>query len=145
MKLRNIFLIAVILPLLSGCGTPKEDPNLDTDEEVIKVIKDNMNAYRNEDIKGILATMDKESPSYIDIPPALEPAFQNYDLEYRMEYIKVISKSETMAKVLFVQATRKINGPPFRNNRITGYHLLKKKTGEWKIARTDISAVKYLK
>jgi uncharacterized membrane protein len=46
--------------------------------------------------------------------------------------------------VKYVQITKKVSGPAFRDNKVTGIHILKKSDGKWKIYNTEIKDVKYL-
>jgi hypothetical protein len=48
------------------------------------------------------------------------------------------------AKVRFSQVTRKISGPEFRDNRVSGVHVLRKLNGEWKLFDTERIKVDYL-
>ena len=48
------------------------------------------------------------------------------------------------ATIFFVLTTKKINGPTFRDNRVTGTMYLRKVDGAWKIYDQKISNVEYL-
>jgi hypothetical protein len=55
-----------------------------------------------------------------------------------------VEQSDTQATVAFVLTTRKINGPAFRNNRVTGTMYLRKVGSAWKIYDQKVSNVEYL-
>lgn len=59
-----------------------------------------------------------------------------YDLNYKIEKLKVLEKNDNEAKVEFVKITTKLKGPDFNNNKITGVHTLKMDGGSWKIFST---------
>lgn len=106
-------------------------------EEIIAVIKENLEATKLEDKERVMATIHKDSPQYGSTVQGLEFVFANYDLEFNLEKAEVIEVSESDAKVYYVQTTRAIAGPGFTNKKDEGIHHLKKYKGEWKIFETE--------
>ncbi|HEX9252481.1 MAG TPA: hypothetical protein VF870_09575, partial [Ignavibacteriaceae bacterium] len=67
-----------------------------------------------------------------------------YDLNYKIENIKVLEQNDNEAKVEFTQVTTKIKGPDFKNNKTTGIHTLRKDGDSWKIYSTEMTNVEFL-
>jgi hypothetical protein len=121
-------------------GCPQKGHN----EAIIGVVKSNLMAMEKEDIESVKRTIDTSSPAYAMTIDMTEEIFQQYDLKYTLESVKMIEAEETTARVWFIQVTEKISGPAFRNNRLTGIHTLKKIDGSWVITHTEIEEIDYL-
>ena len=65
-------------------------------------------------------------------------------LRAALEKAEPVVLTEGEAKVKFVHLTEKLSGPAFRNNRITGTHILRKDGGVWKVFSTIQDSVDYL-
>lgn len=138
MKYLYLFLITILL--FNGCGTDKTE-----EEQAIKdVIYKNIEAGNNEDVAAYLSTMDKDNKNYDRAEDMMNKIFSTYDLHYQVKDLKVIELKDDVAKVQFVQITKKIKGPTFRDSRIEGIKTLHKTNGEWKIYDTQINKVDYL-
>lgn len=108
------------------------------------VVEANAKYMNEEKFDEAMNTIDKDSPAYSATESMLQQLFNRYDLNYKIESMKVISETDTDAKIEFVQVTTKINGPEFKNNRATGIHTLKKVGDSWKIYSTEMKDVKFL-
>ena len=108
------------------------------------VVEANAKYMNEEEFDEAMNTIDKDSPAYSATESMLQQLFNRYDLNYKIESMKVISETDTDAKIEFVQVTTKINGPEFKNNRATGIHTLKKEGDSWKIYSTEMKDVKFL-
>lgn len=138
MKYIYLFLIAILL--YNGCGNDKSQ-----DEQAIKdVIHKYIEAGNNEDVAEYMSTMDKDNRIYDRLEDMMNKIFSTYDLHYQVKDIKITELKEDEAKVQFVQITKKIKGPTFRDSRMEGVHTLHKTNGEWKIYDTQITKVDYL-
>lgn len=138
MKYIYLFLTAVLF--LYGCSSDKSK-----DEQAIKdVIYKNIEAGNNEDVDAYISTMDKDYRNYDRLEEMMNTIFRTYDLKYQVRDIKVIELKDNEAKVQFVQITKKVEGPTFRDNRIEGIHTLHKTDGQWKIYDTQITKMDYL-
>jgi hypothetical protein len=141
LKMKRVFILVLITIIagifISGCG-PK------TDGEITSVIYKNLNAMENKDIQSYMATIHEQSPIYAQTEQALPIYFNTFDLKCELKDVKVIEKSDQEAKVKFVQITKKVSGPAFRNNKLTGIHILKKSEGKWKIYNTETKNIEYL-
>ena len=138
MKFGFFFLITVIL--FAGCGSDRN-----AEEQAVKdVILKNTQAGNDEDVAAYISTMDKDNKNYAHLEDMMNTIFSTYDLNYQVKDLKVTELKDDEAKVEFVQITKKVKGPTFRDNRIEGVHTLHKSNGEWKIYDTEIKKIDYL-
>jgi hypothetical protein len=138
--MKYIYLLLIAILFYNGCGNDKS-----RDEQAIKdVIYKNIEAGNNEDVAEYISTMDKENRNYGRLEDMMNKIFSTYDLHYQVKDLKITELKEDEAKVQFVQITKKIKGPTFRDNRIEGVHTLHKTNGEWKIYDTQITKMDYL-
>lgn len=138
--MKYIYLLLIAVLFYNGCGNDKSQ-----DEQAIKdVIYKSIEAGNNEDVAEYISTMDKDSRNYDRLEDMMNKIFSTYDLHYQVKDLKITELKEDEAKVQFVQITKKIKGPTFRDNRIEGVHTLHKTNGEWKIYDTQIKKMDYL-
>lgn len=130
-KQPGIFVLFLLLSafLLITCSEKKYS----TPESVIYA---NAKYMTEENLSGVMNTIHSASPAISATEHLVKELFEMYDLEYKVESVVIIEEMEDEAKVRFVQRTTKLNGPEFRNNRLTGIHQLKKENGSWKIYNT---------
>ena len=124
--------------LVIACSENKE---YKTPESVINANIDFMNL---EDLEGAMSTIHPDSPLFENTKNVMKQLFAMYDLIYKIEKLEVVKNDNNEAEVNFVQLTTKISGPEFRNNRISGKHILKKYKDSWKIFATQTTNVEYL-
>ena len=132
--------VCSMLCIIASLGCPQQGQ----DEAIIGVVKANLSAMEREDIEGVKQTIDSSSPAFDMTMDMTESIFQQYDLKYSLESIKVIEIKDSRARVRFIQVTEKTSGPAFRNNRLTGIHTLEKIQGTWVIITTEIVDIQYL-
>lgn len=138
--MKYAYLLLITFLLYSGCGTDKTE-----EEQAVKaVIYKNIEAGNNEDVDAYISTMDKDNKNYDRAEDMMNKIFSTYDLHYQVKDLKVIELKDDVAKVQFVQITKKVKGPTFRDSRIEGIHTLHKTNGEWKIYDTQITKMEYL-
>ena len=133
-------LASVLLQRLSS-GDAQATP---TREDVRAVLYENVRAANAEDLDRYMATIHSNSASYQTTESTLATAFEIYDLAYELTQASVLEQGGSEAVISFVLTTRKIGGPAFRNNRVTGTMILRKEGGVWKIFDQKISNVEYL-
>jgi len=136
--MKKIILTSLVILFIIGCS---EDKKYDTPESVIRA---NIEFFNLEDLDGTMSTIHPESPSYKQTEEIVEELFKIYDINSKYEKLEVVKKNDNEAEVNFVQLTTKIKGPEFKNNRLTGKHLLKKYKNSWKIFSTETINVTYL-
>lgn len=135
----KIFFLIVLMPaiILIACSEKKYS----TPESVIYA---NAKYMTEEKLSGVMNTIHSASPAINATEHLVKELFRMYDLEYKIESLVIIEEMEDEAKVRFIQSTTKLNGPEFRNNRLTGIHELKKENGSWKIFNTISEKIDYL-
>lgn len=121
-----------------SCSSKK---SYDTPEALVNANVDFMN---QEDFDGVMSTIHPQSPSYEMTEKLVKKIFEVYDLNYKIEKLKVLEKNDNEAKVEFVQITTKLKGPDFKNNKTTGVHTLKMDDGSWKIFSTEVQDLEFL-
>ena len=139
--MRKAFILITFVACLLAVGCSQKTEN---DSGITSVVYENMKYAQNEDIENFMATIHDQAPKYASTEKQIQQSFNTYDIKYKLEEVKVIEKSDQIAKVKFVQIAEKINGPVFRNYKVTGIHILKKSNGKWKIYSTLIEKVDYL-
>jgi hypothetical protein len=131
-----------------GSGGPSKEARAlaadDQEAAIIDAILINLHGFEQEDVDLAMAALDPDSPIYDSSEEITRKLFKMYDLEYELSDIVVTSKTETRATVHYVQVTRKVSGPEFRDNRIEGEHLLRKKDGKWLIYDSRPDKIDYL-
>lgn len=125
--------------LFFSCVRDKEAQN-----EIIALIRKNLQANEKEDLQAIMQTIHEESPIYKPTQRISKMLFAKYDLHYQLVSAKVLEETPEKARVEFIQITRKVSGPAFKDNKISGIHTLKKSNGRWKIFATEIKNMEYI-
>jgi PBP1b-binding outer membrane lipoprotein LpoB len=136
--MKNIAVILLIILVVFACSTKKE---YKTPESLIKANAEYMN---EEDLEGVMTTVHPKSPSYDGTEAMAKQIFDRYDLNYKIENIKVLEENDKEAKVEFTQVTTKIKGKDFKNNKATGIHTLRKDGDSWKVYSTEMVNVEFL-
>ena len=138
MRIICLFLFAALLS--AGCGSDKSK-----DEQEIKdVINKNIEAENNEDIDAYMQTIDKGNKNFDELEEIKSNLYSNFDLNYQVKDLKITVLNDNEAEVHFVQTTKKIKGPNFRDYRLEGIHTMHKTDGQWKIYDTKIVNKEYL-
>lgn len=136
--MKNIALILLIILVVFACSSKKE---YKTPESLINANAEYMN---EEDLEGVMTTVHPKSPNYAATEAMAKQIFDRYDLNYKIENIKVLTENDKEAKVEFTQVTTKIKGKDFKNNKATGIHTLKKDGDSWKVYSTEMVNVEFL-
>ncbi|MFI5236945.1 MAG: hypothetical protein ACHQLA_03305 [Ignavibacteriales bacterium] len=105
--------------------------------EIIELIKENLAATQAEDKERVLNTIHKDCPQMKSTKQGMDYVFANYNMVYNLEEAEVIEVLGEEAKVYYVQTTRSQGGQGFPPSRSSGYHILKKENGKWKIFKTE--------
>jgi predicted small lipoprotein YifL len=134
------FILLAIGAAIFGCGGAV----VTNDSDIIASVSENLKAMENEDVDATMATIDENSPGYQSTKDLIKVIFEQYDLKYELSDLKVIEKNKNEAKVSFTQVTRKVSGPEFRDNKITGVHTLRLSRGKWKIFNSVVKTTDYL-
>jgi hypothetical protein len=113
-------------------------------DEAMAVVKANLAAVDTENVQASMAEMHPDSPGYKPTEEMAKKLAQAYDLHCTLQDVAIVSITEDEAKVHFLQTSKKVSGPAYRNNRIEGIHTLKKYQGKWKMYDTQTIKLEYL-
>jgi len=136
--MKKILVLFSIILISYSCSSEKE---YKTPEDLINANADYMN---EEDLEAVMTTVHPKSPSYEGTEAMAKQIFELYDLNFKIESIKVLEQNDKEAKVEFTQVTTKITGNDFKNNKATGIHTLRKDGNSWKVYSTEMTNVEFL-
>ena len=142
--MKNIIRIITVLILagsftFTACKSPSPE-----EQEVIAVVKENLQTFEKEDFEAHMKTIHEESAIYEQTKNTVKLIMNQYDLKFELEDVEVLELAADEAQVRYVQTTKKIDGPEFKNNRVKGVHTLKKFNGDWKLFSSAIENIEYL-
>ena len=152
--------LVLLLPPVIGSCRKKEEPKVLVETpsgDVVAVkarevlwpsveesLRSQVDALNREDAAAYMSYIHPDSPDFASTREKVEKLFVEYDLKHTLEKAEPVVLTEGEAKVKFVHLTEKLSGPAFRNNRITGTHILRKDGGVWKVFSTIQDSVDYL-
>jgi hypothetical protein len=110
----------------------------------LTVIRTQLDALNRQNLNASMDGIHPSSPMFQSTKEFGEVIFKNYKLRFTLQNLALESITADTAKVRFTQITKKISGPEFRNNRLTGIHTLKKHQGKWKIYDSKTIKIEYL-
>lgn len=113
-------------------------------EPVFAVVRAQVKALNKRDASAALACMHPEAPGLDRTRQTTLEVTATFDLIYMLQNLALDALSEDEARVRFTQLTRKVSGPEFRNNRVTGVHTLRKYQGAWRLYYTQVLNIEYL-
>lgn len=131
-------LAVLIIAALPSMGFSMAAQPTPTTQELFNVLYRNGRASNTENIDEYMATIHPGSFAYLTTRALLEGIFSTYDLSYRFYDLRVVSADSNEAKVHFSLETKRISGPAFRNNIISGTMILKPDNGVWKIYSQEV-------
>lgn len=135
-----LVLIVAALPYLNRSQVVQVTP---TNQELFNVLYRNARAANNENLDDYMSTIHPGSAAAFTTRAALGLVFSQYDLNFRFYNLSVISASVDEAKLHFSLETRKIKGPDFTDNIVTGTMTLRRDNGEWKIYSQEAEKTEY--
>jgi hypothetical protein len=104
------------------------------EDAITAVLQANMKYSTEENLEGVLSTMDATSPGFDQNKQVYMQMFNMYDLSFTLDSSKIIYYTENEAAVYTVQTTKKLKGPAFQDNRSVMVSTLKKsKAGKWEL------------
>jgi hypothetical protein len=110
----------------------------------LTVVRTQLDALNRQNLNTSMDSIHPSSPMFQSTKEFGETLFKNYKLRFTLQNLVLESITADTAKVRFTQITRKISGPEFQNNRLTGVHTLKKHQGKWKIYDSKTIKIEYL-
>ncbi|MDT3428125.1 ketosteroid isomerase-like protein [Paenibacillus forsythiae] len=109
----------------------------DEENQILSVLQANLKSSNDENLDGVLSTLDETSPQFEQNKQVYSQIFAAYDLAFTIESSKIIDYTENEAAVYVVQTAKKLKGPDFQDNRSTSVITFSKtKDGTWKIKRS---------
>jgi hypothetical protein len=137
--------VALLITLVCLLGCDKNSrPNSAVAEPIFSAVRAQIKALNRRDATAALAIMHPAAPGLDRTRQTTEQVTATYDLLYMLQNLTLDSADANEAQVRFTQITRKVSGPEFRNNRVTGIHTLRKYQGAWKIYYTQVLTIDYL-
>lgn len=112
-------------------------------KEVRSIIENMFKALNLEDIEAYKALYSDSRISDI-AGNSVEWQFETYNLEYKLESVKVTIFGTAAADVIATYTVKKLSGPVFRDVRMTGKYSLRKTNGQWKITDFEDTVKEYL-
>lgn len=133
--LLRVLALALLVIGLGGCQRVTE-----ADKEVaLEVVRANVKAMEAEDMDAALATIHPKSPAYEQAREPIATIFKDYDLSYELEKVEVSQVAVAEIRVAFAMVTRRRTGAEgFTDNRVEGFHLVRRDGNGWKIWETRI-------
>jgi hypothetical protein len=110
----------------------------------LTVVRTQLDALNRQNLNASMESIHPSSPMFQPTKEFGEALFKNYKLRFTLQNLVLESITADTSKVRFTQITKKISGPEFRNNRLTGIHTLKKHQGKWKIYDSKTIKIEYL-
>jgi ketosteroid isomerase-like protein len=142
-----ICLIACIGFAILGSLT-EQDANTsaptDSPSTIMSVVYENIAAHNAEDVERYMATLHSDAPNYDKTRDVLSDMYRNYDIQHTITGVELLESTKNRAEVSFVLTTKKVRGPEFRDNRVTGVFILKKEDGRWKLYDQKTDDIEYL-
>lgn len=139
-----LMLILCLLLVFTFVSCDSDSEEMTPEEEVIRVVKDNLNAMNDEDVDAYMESISASSDLFEATKQQMQAIFSMYDLEVSIEEIEVIEVNDTDAKVRVKQKTINNNDADFQTNVTTAVHTLSKVDGEWKIVMTSIENTEFM-
>lgn len=116
-----------------------------TEDQLYYAIIRNTAYMQKEDIEGLITTLDPNTLDIAQTEANYKQQNADYDLNYKLENLELISLEKETASVKVTLLTTKIAGPDFDNNRTYQNTFLNKVNGEWKISSTQNVKIDFLK
>ena len=135
--------VETVTPEMPGAELPPEETAPETNEspggnaEDRQVRESIADALRKADSSGLdqpnlvsVSLYDKETIA------ALRDMFEKVDILVELISCRVTDVQGGTAEVRFVQNVRRVKGSPMRDYQVSGFHVLKKDKGKWKMFST---------
>ena len=118
--------------------------NPEVSEEIIAVIKKNMEATEKKDKQAVLNTIHKDSPQRQSTIKGLDFVFKQYNFHFQLDDVRVLEVLGDSAVVYFKQTTIPIGKQQgVAANTAEGFDYMKKEGEDWKIFSTRFLNTEY--
>lgn len=151
-KLTILVMAAIVASAAIPLACTKGQANEPTAEETAKlsaelraVLEKNLQAYTDEDLDAMIATVNTKSPMFGATVNSMKVLVAQYDLKYELESFKYFGRDAEYAVVRVKQKTTKVAGPAFNDNILDAMHIYRQDDKkQWKLWQTAILDVEYL-
>jgi hypothetical protein len=117
---------------VSWDGISKEVYIADTNLQIIHLFEKHYAYTLEENLAGVMSTVDPNSPLYAQTEAVLGQMFAIYDLD-RVNTTEVLEVQDSQAIVKTITTTTKINGPEFPVQKVISTNIVNKVNGQWEI------------
>jgi uncharacterized membrane protein len=104
-----------------------------------------LQALNREDLKNYLTTLDSKSPKYDQVKQQTSQLFQDYDLNYELKSLEIVSLNDSSGVVKMVAIVKRKGGGSFSDSKIVTYNTVHKSKGAWHISDTEIESLTALR
>ncbi len=113
-------------------------------QQIIAVIKENLDANEKKDKKRVLNTIHKNSPQLKSTIAGMDFIFPQYTFHFILDTIEVLQVIGDSAVVHFKQTTLPVgNQQGVSPNKSEGLHYMKKDGKNWKLFKTEFLGTDY--
>ena len=133
--MRNILFLCLMFT-----RTAWANPN----QEIESLVKTHVQQTNDENLSGVLATLDSKCPDYPQQAAMMPKLFEQFDLTYSLEQLNILSTEDKTATIAITLCTEKRSGPAFRDNRIQQLITINKTDDGWKLCAGKIMNIQYL-
>ena len=114
-KYIKFLVLLLIAAALFNCVSTQEK-ELSAEDQVIEVLKINLQAAIDEDLELYMETIHPESPVFGNTESIMIYLYENFDLDYELEEYKIQEITDETADVWVIQITKRMSGGEFRDN-----------------------------
>jgi DNA-binding helix-hairpin-helix protein with protein kinase domain len=114
-------------------------------DAILNPVYQSIYTTQTEDIEAYMATIHPDSALYDSTRQLATQLFEQYDVSVEGRDIAIVKVTQYGAEVAFTLITRKIRGPEFADNIISGVFILKQDGDVWKIENQRITATEFIK
>ncbi len=112
--------------------------DLASDDQVLAVVRENVDALNAEDLPRYMATLYAGAPLYRATRDSMQVTFETYDLQVTIDEITLLERTEDEAFVEVIQTMTNLGDAPFDARQQRVEHRLVIFGGQWKIYETAI-------
>lgn len=119
-------------------------PAASDEEAVLAALRASIQAFNDSDFAAYKDGFDPESPDRDLTIGLAENLFRTYRFRVTVDRAEVEKIEGGLATVRAVQTTRRVSGPPFRDETVEVVHTFRRHEGRWLLRTTDVEKTMYL-
>jgi len=137
----SLRLLALVALVFTGCEKITEDDQ----SAAVATVRANLEAMRTGNAEAIAGTVHPSSPHFEATKAFAQQQAARYTLLYDLQSAQFDGVKDGAIRVRFVQETRRLLGPDdLKDNRVTGWHLLRRDGEKWKLWGTEVEKTEEL-